>query len=53
MQSPDSSVFEVKSENSFSEIFWRKIREEMRMEALIEKRPKKALKLYEIAEEDL
>ena len=48
-----SSLIEHKQDNTFSEIFWRRIREELRMEILVERKPKKPLKLYEINEEDL
>lgn len=53
MISSESSVIEHKNVFTFAETFWRKIKEEMRMETLREKKPKKQLKLYEIAEEDL
>jgi hypothetical protein len=53
MNSSSVSISSQEREVSFSEVFWRKIREEMRMEILVEKKPYKPLKLYEVAEEDL
>lgn len=53
MQYSETSLIEHKSSCAFSEIFWRKIKEDMRMDVLVEKAPKQKLKLYEIAEEDL
>lgn len=38
---------------SFSELLWKKVIEEMRMEVLKEKAPNKKLKLYELTEEEI
>lgn len=38
---------------STSELFWMKIRDELRFFVIQEKRPKKILKLYELGEEDV
>jgi hypothetical protein len=52
--SNDSSIIiETEGPRTFCELFWRKVREELHMDILLEKRPKKSLKLYPIAEEDL
>ncbi|CAD8184823.1 unnamed protein product [Paramecium pentaurelia] len=39
--------------NQFSNVFWRKVREDMRMEILLEKKPLKQFKLYELTEDEM
>lgn len=40
-------------EKSFGELFWKKIREEMRIPIVLEKAPRKPLKLFELDPEDM
>lgn len=40
MQNSETSLINHKPDNAFSMIFWRKIKEDMRMDVLVEKKPK-------------
>jgi len=43
----------MKNNNSITNVFWRKVREDMRMEILFNKKPLKNLKLYELTEDEM
>ncbi|KAL4481503.1 hypothetical protein ABPG74_007592 [Tetrahymena malaccensis] len=47
------TIKQNKSIRNFNETFWLKIRDELRIYVIQEKRPKKILKLYELGEEDV
>ncbi|KRX00625.1 hypothetical protein PPERSA_00852 [Pseudocohnilembus persalinus] len=44
---------EARNFRSFGQLFWQKIKEELRMEILQENKPRQILKLYEISPEDI
>lgn len=44
---------EHKTIRNFKDTFWMKIRDELQIFVILEQRPKKILKLYELGEEDV